>query len=203
MARKRNESEFEYRRQMILRAAEALFVEQGFHQTGMAAICAAAGMSPGALYRYFPSKTDIIRAIVEEERRETARLFTALEKTVGVRSGLISTLGEIIVEVSSPSYAKLALEIAAEAARDPEIGSIIEAAEAETHQQLVALLEAAQYRGEIGRAVSPQASAAFIEMLLDGAMGNAGARIAALAPDARREALATLVEGLLGSAPRV
>ena len=38
----------------------------------MQEICAEAGMSPGALYRYFPSKVAIIAAIAEAERAQPA-----------------------------------------------------------------------------------------------------------------------------------
>jgi len=44
------------RREEILRAACGLFSRDGFHAASMKDLCAAAGMSPGSLYRYFPSK---------------------------------------------------------------------------------------------------------------------------------------------------
>lgn len=53
------------RRDEILAAAQRLFARMGFHQTSMQQICAAAGMSPGNLYRYFPSKEAIIAGIAE------------------------------------------------------------------------------------------------------------------------------------------
>ena len=69
MARTVNPERRAARRQQILDGASACFAEKGFHATSMQDICDAAGMSPGALYRYFSSKDDIIIAIVEEERR--------------------------------------------------------------------------------------------------------------------------------------
>ena len=39
--------------QRILDAAKACFVRYGFQGASMQQICAEAGMSPGALYRYF------------------------------------------------------------------------------------------------------------------------------------------------------
>ena len=47
----------------------------GFHQTSMQEICAEAGMSPGNLYRYFPSKEAIIAGIGERDRAEAAESF--------------------------------------------------------------------------------------------------------------------------------
>ena len=48
------------------------FAEGGFHSTGMAEVIAATGLSAGAVYRYFPSKEALIRAIVEERVLATA-----------------------------------------------------------------------------------------------------------------------------------
>ena len=49
------------RRAEILAAAQRCFVRSGFHGASMQEICAEAGMSPGNLYRYFPSKEAIDR----------------------------------------------------------------------------------------------------------------------------------------------
>ena len=63
------------RRAEILAAAQRCFVRSGFHQTSMQEICAEAGMSPGNLYRYFPSKEAIIAGIAERDRAEVAQEF--------------------------------------------------------------------------------------------------------------------------------
>src|SRR4029079_9694967 len=60
----------EDRRTEILEAARRCVARSGFHQTSMHDICAEAGMSPGNLYRYFPSKEAIIAAIAERDRAE-------------------------------------------------------------------------------------------------------------------------------------
>ena len=56
------EAHLEARHQQILNAAGACFSRQGFHQTSMQDICREAELSPGAVYRYFSSKEDIIAA---------------------------------------------------------------------------------------------------------------------------------------------
>src|SRR3954454_9980149 len=63
------------RRSEILSAAQRCSVRSGFHGASMQEICAEAGMSPGALYRYFPSKVSIISAIAEAERGQHAAFF--------------------------------------------------------------------------------------------------------------------------------
>ena len=52
----------ETRRQQIIDAAAACFARSGFHRTTMQDICNEAELSPGAVYRYFQSKEDIIQA---------------------------------------------------------------------------------------------------------------------------------------------
>src|SRR6187401_2532903 len=64
--------------QRIMDAAKTCFVRSGFQGASMQQICAEAGMSPGALYRYFPSKEAIIEAICEADRREDAKIFAAM-----------------------------------------------------------------------------------------------------------------------------
>lgn len=195
MGRVRNETVHAAKRTEILRAAEALFVEAGFHQTGMAAICAAVGMSPGALYRYFPSKTAIIRAIVEEERQDAAARLDALDAAADLRAGLLDALDAAILAAADPDYGRLALEIGAEGARDAEIGALIEAGRAESAARLAAAIRRAG-----GPGADAEAAASILLAAIDGAAGGAGAALAALPEARRRAALGRLLDGLLGPA---
>lgn len=54
------------RQAQIAAAALHLFATRGFHATTMAQIAEAVGMSPAALYRYFPSKESLIRGFAEQ-----------------------------------------------------------------------------------------------------------------------------------------
>ncbi|MFD4959073.1 TetR/AcrR family transcriptional regulator [Microbacterium sp. NPDC058389] len=53
-------------RTRILDAAERLFAERGFDATPTAAIAELAGVPKGLLFYYFPTKTDLLRALVAE-----------------------------------------------------------------------------------------------------------------------------------------
>jgi len=54
------------KRAEILEAALSLFVEQGFHGAPMADIAQKAKVAAGTIYRYFPSKDDLINSLFEE-----------------------------------------------------------------------------------------------------------------------------------------
>src|SRR4051795_3550849 len=69
------------RRAEILEAARRCVARSGFHQASMQDICAEAGMSPGNLYRYFPSKEAIIAGIAERDRAEVGAELGAAKFT--------------------------------------------------------------------------------------------------------------------------
>lgn len=198
MARKRDEAAFARKRADILRAAEGLFIERGFHQTGMAAICDAAGMQPGALYRYFPSKADLIAALVTEERAETRMFLDRLETGADIRCLLVDMLAEAIEAVGDPDYANLALEIAAEGARDRRIGALLAEADEDVVTHLTQILERAQTHGQIDPSCDCPAAAALLLTLIDGATGSG--RLAILG-ERLRPALQAIVDGLVGTPP--
>ena len=60
-----SEAHLAARRQQILDAARTCFLRNGFHQTSMQDVIREAGLSVGAVYRYFPSKNDLITALAE------------------------------------------------------------------------------------------------------------------------------------------
>jgi AcrR family transcriptional regulator len=191
MARTRNEAAFGAKRQEILRAAEALFVCEGFHQTGMAAICAAVGMSPGALYRYFRSKTEIIRALIEEERAASEALFAEIDTAGDAAEALADALAETACAVNERDYARLALEIAAEAERDPVAGAILADAEAALRARLSAALRRAS-----GGALSAGDAASGATMLYMTIYGAAGLRGPLPSRARLRSAMRRIVEAL-------
>ncbi len=138
--------------QRILAAAAGCFARDGFHGTSMQKICTEAGMSPGALYRYFPSKESIIAAIIESERVERARIFDSVAKAPSMIEGLIAAVAEMMGE--DPSVcAKLGPEIMAESARNPKLQEMLGPFEEETTVMLKDILMRAQTNGEIDAAI--------------------------------------------------
>lgn len=56
---------FKHRRERILAVAADLFAERGYAATGIDEIGEAAGITGGGVYRHFPSKLEVFRAVLE------------------------------------------------------------------------------------------------------------------------------------------
>jgi AcrR family transcriptional regulator len=76
-------------RRAIEDAARALFAQRGFHGTTLADITSAAGKSPGAFYRYFDDKEDLLSALAESFLHEVVELpaFAAAGDLIPVPDG--------------------------------------------------------------------------------------------------------------------
>lgn len=73
----------------ILAVAEHLFLKQGYENTSMAAVAAAAGLSEGTLYNYFRNKNDlVIRAGLAALERRVAAAQQAVKDAQSLREGL-------------------------------------------------------------------------------------------------------------------
>lgn len=156
------------RRREILTAASSCFARKGFHQTSIADICATAEMSPGSLYRYFRSKEEIIRAMVEEERRESAELLDDLAKVADVPAGVSALFVDVLGTFADPNVNAMHAEITSEALRNPEIASIVREGDGATRLALAELIQRGQANGSLDSSLDASATAEILIALLDG-----------------------------------
>jgi len=109
----------------ILLQARAAFVEKGFDGASMQDLARAAGMSAGNFYRYFPSKSALVEAMINRDIDEVQQHFNAIVSTrdpIGaLRRTLMGRLEQDLCSDDRPLWA----EIMAVAARKPEIAAIL------------------------------------------------------------------------------
>jgi AcrR family transcriptional regulator len=67
------------RRSQILAAARRLFAENGYHSTSIRAVHRQVGVSDGLLYHYFPSKSELLQAVLDEAVASIGRQHLALD----------------------------------------------------------------------------------------------------------------------------
>ena len=95
-------------RRALLDAARALFAEKGFAATGREEIAARAGVTRGALYHHFASKTEVAAAVVEELEGELVELVVAAARQgTGVRDQLHRGCRAYMDACADPTMARI------------------------------------------------------------------------------------------------
>ena len=117
------------RRDQILAAAARCVAREGFHKTTMAAVIAEAGLSAGAVYGYFKSKNEIIKAIADRALGQAAHhLHDLVERDEPVHPA--DAVEVFLRQVTAPvveggvDLPRIAVQAWAEAVRDPEVHAL-------------------------------------------------------------------------------
>jgi TetR/AcrR family transcriptional regulator, repressor for uid operon len=111
------------RKNRILDAAERCIVRNGFHKSTMQDVAAECGMSPGNLYRYFPSKDAIVAGLAERDRDQFNADFVNLINAPDPGSAFVM-LGQRHLVDEPRSKTIMMQEIWAEACRNPRMAEI-------------------------------------------------------------------------------
>lgn len=155
-------------RQRIIDAAVACFARAGFHGASMHEICVEAGMSPGALYRYFPSKVAIIAAIAEAERAHHAAFFERMAEADDPVEALASIGIDTLEQMLAGRNAALCAETMAEAIRNPDIRAMFDRNIREARAAVVMALRRGQDRGTVDPALDVETACQLVMAMGDG-----------------------------------
>lgn len=156
----------------IIDAAIRCFAVKGFHSTSTAEICHEAGMSPGNVFHYFPNKNSIIEAIALEDTQLFDEIFCRYENEEGSIQAIIDLTKEIIALYNHPEYARISIEIFAEASRNASIHQIFIENERNNKQRLIAMLKNGIKKGQIDATLEPEKIATWLLVIADGSMGR-------------------------------
>lgn len=125
-------------------------------------------MSPGALYRYFPSKVSIIAAIAEAERAHHTAFFERLAEADDPVEALASIGIDTLEQMLSGPNAALCAETMAEAVRNPEVRGMFDRNLIEARTAVVAALKRGQARGTVDPALDVETACQLIMAMGDG-----------------------------------
>ena len=160
-------------RDRIVRAALAAFAEHGFHRTTMQDIVRASGLSVGAIYTYFKSKSDLILAgcdLITDQ--ELAQLGERLAGVTGYRDRIAAAIGywfdNLAVEQTDRGSGFLLLPAWAEVETDGAIRAMLLHRRHETVTAIVLILQEGVMRGELPAWLDVASVAEALSALLDG-----------------------------------
>jgi AcrR family transcriptional regulator len=161
------------RRQHILTSAWGCFSRDGFHATSMDDIIAATGMSSSAVYRYFRSKEEIIRASAEEGVVRVGEIFVALldrDPCPDPAETVTLLVAELHSRTDNLDYdmTRLALQTWAEALRDPVLHHRVRPLYADTLERIGELVQRWRDNGHLPPDADTEAVAATIFSLMHG-----------------------------------
>lgn len=150
----------------ILDEATALLIEEGYAELSIRKIATRAGIRPGHLQYYFPTKQEVVRALLE---RYLERATKGLEGRRAEMAGaaperrLDAVLDAILAEQRDPDHCRFFWELWALAARDPEVAEAMQHFYRSYWRTIVATL--LEVQPGLGRPRAERRAALLISML--------------------------------------
>ncbi|WP_329104523.1 TetR/AcrR family transcriptional regulator [Micromonospora sp. NBC_01699] len=187
------------RRQQILDAARRCFLRDGFHNTSMQDVIAEAGLSVGAVYRYFRSKNDLITSIAETAISSADQVFvdiTAHDPPLPLLAAMDRALTFVDGQTGPDGVLRIAVQVWSESLRDPALAEFVRQKYTDFRHQFVILAKRARETGELPAGADPEATGAALFGLVPGYFMQ---RILADGPD--RATYLAGVRALLAATP--
>lgn len=178
-------------RRRILNAAGDLFAEKGFQAASMKEVAERADLTIGAIYRYFPSKADLMLWVTMEEMK--AHPFQPGDPC--------EALVDSVVRFSTPQlrkFARIAIESHTAATRSKRASFLLSDINDSVTRSMRAALEQSRERGEVPSTLDAD-HAAHLLLVLSMGMAHLDTLDAALiGDDAWQEFLADAIRRMLG-----
>lgn len=157
------------RRQQILAAARTCFLRNGLHNTSMQDLIKEAGLSVGAVYRYFKSKNEIINAIAAST---TGGLQQHIDAVADRRLPLVDSLDLVLdgieFQLGPDGNLPIALQVWGEATLDPTIHDIVRGRYEGLRASLRRLVVHAIESGELAAGTDVDGTTAVLQGMLPG-----------------------------------
>ena len=167
MARIKDDLLHEQRREQILLAAAAIFKKKGFHAARTEEICAAAGMSPGTLFRHFKDKDAIIAAVAAAEVQEYVADIEEMLSPSGIKFIQNMSTRELKLLIA-PSKFELSIESWIELSRNPDLRSVVIEADLRVRNAFIASFKEAKRMKLVRADLDPTSAAAIMIALFTG-----------------------------------
>ncbi|MCB5991359.1 TetR/AcrR family transcriptional regulator [Janibacter melonis] len=142
-------------REAILRAGLTTIGDRGYRHATTREICRRAGVSSGTFFHYFPTKADLLLALLDRGEDQPAA------------PDLRAFLDEVVAEAADPVVRAFVREVST-LADVPGLAEVLEAEETGRRARLVAALETERAAGRAGTAVALEEQVRRVELLVAG-----------------------------------
>jgi AcrR family transcriptional regulator len=159
-------------RDYLLKAAEQVFAERGFHAASLDEVAAVAGFTKGAVYSNFKNKDDLFIALLEARyEQEMEDLRRILDSSGGPPEAQLNDLAEHIrqqFESGGDTWAALDMEFCLYALRNPSAREKLAAFRRMDAESVAAMIAAERKRQGIESTQSPANAARIVVALMRG-----------------------------------
>ena len=157
-------------RAQILAAARSAFAQRGYDATTNKDIAQAVGITTGAIYHYFASKTDLYAAVFAEVQD---LVYGNFEAAAGSHQGFAERLCAVLdaavaVNAHDPSIAAFVVGVAGEVQRHPELAPVVAPYRRRARDFVARLVADAAASGELAPGTDPDAVADMASAVLGG-----------------------------------
>jgi AcrR family transcriptional regulator len=161
-------------RSRILQSAKRVFARQGYAGATLDAIAADAGMTKGAVYWHFTSKSDLFLALLEDQLQSPLsippeRAKRAFEESISSQEAVTALLtSQLAYAQDHPDWCRLYLEFMVQS-READVQKVLSGIAAEERQAaIMQLIQQMQTEGILREDVDPIVIAKFWGALVDG-----------------------------------
>ena len=148
------------RRQQIVDAGRRCMADQGFHKTTMNDVIRESGLSAGAVYGYFKSKSEIVAAIADDAIGNVDEIFDKLLADPGLSpvTALHAALEHAaqLAERPGGDVTKVAVQAWAESLRDDTIRATATAKYTQLRDHFADIARRGQDNGTVAAGVDPE-----------------------------------------------
>ncbi len=172
MSRTVNPARYEARRLVIIDAALTCFAAEGYAGTTTAAICRRAGIGSGTFFHYFPTKLDVLLAILDLGTDETAAWFRAQKGRQDARRVVADFIAHTADDLADPRLPGFVRAVGA-VMSTPTVAAALRRDEDAQHDGLLPWIVAARDAGAVRRDVPADRVCTWVLAVVDGFVGRA------------------------------
>jgi AcrR family transcriptional regulator len=171
VARTVDPARHEARRLVIIDAALTVFAERGYDGATTAEICRRAGIGSGTFFHYFPTKLELLLAILTlgiQEVREQTELYADRTDPLGVLLDIVERGADDAADPRMPGFVRAVGGVM----QQPDVAAKLEEDARTQRDLLLPWVEKAQQAGQIRTDLTPARITSWLYLLTDGFLGR-------------------------------
>jgi len=162
------------RRADIVRAAHRCIARRGFERATTAQICTEAGVSSGTFFHYFPTKTAVLVAVLQEGLDHAREVFRRIQDAA--EDDAAGALGQwqehVLAEAADEDLAGFAAALGS-VREDPDVAAALRAETDLVQRVLTEVIAAGGRQGTMRRDVAPERVALWLGVVAEGLLNRA------------------------------